>query len=255
MDLLLDHHTIGIFVVVVVALIFAVIVAQSARYRGHSYWLFFVLSLLLTPILAILFMAALPYRANVGKYIIPRRYGEEPKATGEQRRKLWKLGLNDEGLIESLGTRQAGNIINQLGNNSPMEWRTFVIALIVCPLSLYFLRKVYVDYQSNSSLHYTFNGLETWWRATPAPSSPEPTLPAPPSSAPAFRSATPAPVPRSATGPIVVTRPITIAARYGRVTIPVGARITVLSANQGQLTIRYAGETYIVPAAFTSYPQ
>jgi hypothetical protein len=242
MYLLLDRHTIGIFFVVVAALVFAVIVAQSARYRGHSYWLFFVLSLLLTPIFAILFMAALPYRANVGKYIVPRRYGEEPKATEEQRRKLWKLGLNDEGLIESLGTRQASNIINQLGNNTPMEWRTFVIALIVCPLSLYFLRKVYVDYQANSSLHYTFYGLEAWWRATPTPSSPELSLPAPSSSAPAFRSATPAPVPRSATGPIFVIRAIVVPARYGQVTIPAGTQITVLSENRGRLIIRYAGE-------------
>ena len=228
-------------------LIFAAIVAQTARYRGHSYWLFFVLSLLISPILAVLVMAALPYRANVGTYIFPVRYGEERPATEEQKQTLRNLGLTDEGMLRSLGTRQANSIINQLRAGSPMEWGTFLIALIICPLAIYAIRKYGKDYQEQHPNPSATSVPALHGGATPAPALPVPGLSRVPPA--------PTPAPRSATGPIVVVRPIVVSARYGQITIPVGTQISVLAASQGRLTIRYAGETYIVPAASTSYPQ
>jgi hypothetical protein len=232
---------VAVLVGLVIWLIFAVIVAQTARYRGHSYALFFVLALLLSPMLAVLVMAALPYRANAGKYIIPGRCGEERPATEEQKRTLRKVGLTDEGLLRSLGTRQANGIINQLGKGNPMEWGAFVIALVVCPLAIYAIRSYCLDYHEHHP-----NEWAPYVPVLHLDGAPAAALPVP-----ALSRATPAA--RSAPGPVVVVRPIAVPTRYGQITIPVGTQITVLAINQGRLTIRYSGETYIVPAASTNY--
>jgi hypothetical protein len=93
--------------------------------------------------------------------------------------------------------------------------------------------------------------------ATPALAAPvAPTTPPqfiPPPVAPA---ATPFPIPPPAgiDGPFVVTRPISLKTRYGKVSIPAGTQITVLSVDRGQLQISCAGDVVTIPAAWTNYP-
>lgn len=228
---------------VLVGLVLAIAIGTTAQRRGHESFIYFLLSILLTPIVGFLALVVAGVRPR-GQIDIPERWAREADLTSEQASELARLGMQDRALRESLGRAQADAVLAQMRAQQSSASIVPLFFLIVFAIGALFF--------AHTRFHRTPPGSP---ESFDAPVSADTDAEAP---HPELREETPpAPIPRTTawTGPLVITQPVEVNARFGKVTIPVGTQVTLLAVGRTQVQIRYGADIANIPIVATNYPR
>jgi hypothetical protein len=229
-----------------VALVLAFAIGVTAHRRGHSGIAYFFVSIILSPLFGFLALATVGSRPR-GEFNIQERGPHEPSANRRQLDDLARLGVKDPAILDGLGRDQADSIIRQLHTGPETSSLVPLFLLVVFGSGVIFV--MFSHFKVGNLLPPTA-GSETPAVSDPDGTPVSPTQGGGPGSG-AVTFATPAPW----AGPLIIMKPVVVQSRYGKVTIPVGTQVTLLSAGDGRVKIQYAGDVALVPMSATNYPQ
>jgi hypothetical protein len=222
-------------------LVLSILVANTASRRGRSALLFFLLSFLLSPLLAYIILAVLGDRFG-GQVGVPDRLSNERVIQPWQQSQLRRLGVNDQSLLREIGEDQAKSVIAQVQRQG--QYVGFVPMFILLLLAAVACYVVYNHFQKpDQSLFPDGGGLTesvSTFESQPPPNtswlSPGPTRPLPP-------------------GMLLITRPVTIDVSYGQVRLPVGTPVNFIVEGNGRVVFQYGHDIASVPTTATNYPR